>query len=148
MGEEDGGAQLFNADRVRAALAYAAEKEAITTAEKAEKDAKRAISRDNRERKEIEAQGRAIQRQLDQELKAQAKVLKQAKKEAQKQQPKQLEKNKKKSLIVVLHYKRSSNSSSKVISFAKDIQVIGEGNRLNEEVLGKRQISLPQRFRS
>ena len=76
MGKEDGGAQLFNADRVRAALAYAAEKEAIITAEKAEKDAKRAISRDNRERKEIEAQGRAIQRQLDQELKAQAKVLK------------------------------------------------------------------------
>ena len=42
VGEEDSGAQLFYALRVRAALAYKAEKEAVIVAEKAAKDARKA----------------------------------------------------------------------------------------------------------
>ncbi|KAN0086761.1 hypothetical protein V8E54_000449 [Elaphomyces granulatus] len=42
LGEEDFGAQLFHSSRVRAALAYEAEKEARVAAEKAEKEAKKA----------------------------------------------------------------------------------------------------------
>ena len=42
VGKKDSDAQLFHALRVRAALAYKAEKEAVIVAEKAAKDARKA----------------------------------------------------------------------------------------------------------
>ncbi len=60
VSEEDNRAQLFHSSRVRATLTYKAEKEAIVTAEKAEKEAKKAQATKNKKRKEEEAQEKAL----------------------------------------------------------------------------------------
>jgi hypothetical protein len=84
VGEEDQGAQLFHASRVRAALAYEAEKEAKAMVEKAEKIARKVKVVESKQRKKLEIQEKALQHQLDKEAKAQAKAEKLAAKEAQK----------------------------------------------------------------
>ena len=148
VGEEDSSAQLFHASRVHAALAYEAEKEAAVVVEKAAKDAKKAQAIENKQRKEAEAQKKALQCQVDREVKAQAKAEKEAAKEAQKKQLKLPKKNGKKSLIIVLPYKKTSNSSMKVVSFAKEVEVVGEveGSKMAET--RTRKIKLPERFKN
>ncbi|TAQ86407.1 hypothetical protein B7494_g5258 [Chlorociboria aeruginascens] len=76
VGEEDSGAQLFHSSRVRAALAFEAEKKAIATADKVEKDARKARALENKQLKEVEVQEKALQRQVDKEIKAQARAIK------------------------------------------------------------------------
>ena len=58
--KKDSGTQLFYALRVRAALAYKAEKEAVIVTKKAAKDAKKAQATENKQKKKAEAQEKAL----------------------------------------------------------------------------------------
>src|SRR6266536_1846803 len=60
VSEEDNGAQLFYSSRVRATLAFEAEKEAKEKAERAEKDVKKALTVENKKRKEQDAEEKAV----------------------------------------------------------------------------------------
>ena len=69
VGGEDNGAQLFDSARVRTALNYQEEKDAIVIVEKAKKDTKKMQIVENKKRKEEEAQEKALQRQIVREVK-------------------------------------------------------------------------------
>ena len=74
VSEEDSSAQLFPTAKVRDTLVYTAAKEALATAEKAKKAAKKAQAAENKQRKEVDTQEKAVQRQVERELKAQVKA--------------------------------------------------------------------------
>ncbi len=148
LGEEDIGAQLFHSSRVYAALEFQAAKEATEQAEKAGKEAKKAQATENKQRKEVEAQEKAVQRRLDREVKAQAKADKLAAKEAIKTQPRVAKRNEKKSLIVVLPYKKASIGSTKAVTFAEHVEVVTEGEGSKIVATRTRTIHLPQRFKT
>ena len=148
VGEEDTGAQLFHSSRVYAALEYQAVKEAAEQAKKAEKEAKKVQAAENKQRKEDKAQEKALQRQVNQEVKAQKKADKLAAKQVTKSQPKVIKEKGKKSLSVILPYKKASNSSTKVVTFAEHVEVIikEKGSKIVKTRTCK--IHLPQRFQS
>jgi hypothetical protein len=148
LGEEDSGAQLFHSSRVRAALAYEAEKEARVAAEKVEKEVKKAQAAENKQRREAEAREKTLQRQIEKEAKARAKAEKLAEKEARKRQPKQPKENEKKSLIVVLRYKKTSNSSTQAVSVDGGVEEVGEVGGAKTTRTRTRRINLPERFRN
>ena len=62
-------------------------------------------------------------------MKAQEKADKLATKDATKKQPKVSKKNGKKSLIVVLLYKKTSISFTKAVTFAEHVEVVTEEER-------------------
>ena len=100
--EENNGAQIFALSQVHAALEYAATKEARVTAEKAERVAKKVQAAENKQKKKVEDQEKALQRQNEREAKAEVKAKEKAERDAQKNQSKIQKKNGKKSLIIVL----------------------------------------------
>ena len=63
---------------------------------------------------------------MERETKAQTKADEIAIKEARKKQSEVLKKNEKKSLIVILSYKKASRSSTKAVTFAKQVEVVSE----------------------
>ena len=60
VGKKDSSAQLFGSSEVCVTLAYKAEKEALATVKKAGKAAKKAQAAKNKQRKEAEAQEKAL----------------------------------------------------------------------------------------
>jgi hypothetical protein len=148
IGGEDSGAQLFHSWRVHAALAYEAEKEAKATAEKTEKVAKKVKVQENKLLKRVEAQEKALQHHAEKGVKAQAKAAKLAEKKAQKTRFKLTGKDKMKSLIVVLPYKKTLIDSARVESFAEEIEIVPEGRGSNVLLSRKRNIYLPQRYKN
>ena len=81
-------------------------------------------------------------------VKAQAKAAKLAEKEAQKTQSKLTGKNKKKSLILVLLYKKTLNDSTRVLSFMEEVEVMPEGRGSNVLLSRKKKIYLPQQLKN
>jgi hypothetical protein len=148
VGKESSGAQIFPPSQVRVALDYAAAKKAEAEAGKAAKTAKKAQAAENKQKKEAEAQEKALQRQVAREAKAQTKAEEKAAKEAQKKQSALQKKNEKKSLIVVLPLKSTSRSSTKAVTFAEHIEVVVEEEGSQMTSTTGRKIKLPQRFRT
>jgi hypothetical protein len=146
VGGEDNGGQLFDSARVRAALDYQEEKDAIAIAEKARKDAKKMQIVENKKRKE-EAQEKALQRQVVREAKAKAAADKLAEKVAKKKQLGLLNKDGKRSFIVVLSYKKTSNNLAKAVTFAVDVEVISEREGSEMTQTRTQTINLPARFK-
>jgi hypothetical protein len=70
ISEEDSGAQLFHMSKVCAALAFEAEKEAKQATERTEKFEKKAQAVLNKQRKEEEAQERAMRRHTEKDMRA------------------------------------------------------------------------------
>jgi hypothetical protein len=147
VGEEDTGAQLFHSLKVRAALAYQAEKEAKERAEKAEKDIKKAVATENKKRKAQEAEERALQRQVAKDIRAQNVAEKLAVKEAKKQQPEQSAGGKKQSLIVVLLLKKPASLPVKTVAFAKEVEVVLQVEGSKSATTRTRRVNLPARFK-
>jgi hypothetical protein len=138
VGEEDSGPQLFHTARVIAAqehctkLTIKAEQEKLKKeARKQEKDAKK-----KREAKDKET--RAIERQIAKEAKVEREAQEKAKQEAQKKLSKVAKKGQKKSFIVILKYKKDSNSFIERLKFAEDIEVTSSVKRV---------INLPARYK-
>ena len=147
LGEADTGAQLFHSSRVRAALAYEAEKNEKAAIEKADKEAKKIQGQENKRRKKEEAEKRALQRQVARDLKAQAAAEKQAAKESKRMQQKLPKNAQKQSYIVKLPLKAISNSSAKAVTFAEDVEVVGEAEGSKIGRSKTREIKLPERFK-
>ena len=143
VSEEASGAKLWYSSTVRVALAYKAEQEAKIAAEKAEKEAKKTHTTENKRRKEEEAQERAVQRQVGKDLKAMAAADKLAQREAKKRQLELPKKGRKKSLIVVLLYKKTSNYSTKVVTFVEEGNIVIEGEGSETAQTQTRKINLP-----
>ena len=89
------------------------------------------------------AQERALQHQVEKDLKAVAVAKKLATKEAKKKQSELLKRNKKKSLIVVLPYKKASDRSIKAVVLAEKVNVVVEGERPKITQIRTRKINLP-----
>jgi hypothetical protein len=147
VGEEDPGAQLFHSSRVQAAKAFAAAKEAAEQAEKAEKESRKTKAAENKQKRKAEAEEKALQRQVEREVKAQEKADKLAAKNTQKKQPKLTKKSDTKSLVVVLPYKKTLNSSMKAVTFATYVEVVGEEEGSEISRTRTRTINLPARFK-
>ena len=60
VGEEETSAQLFDADRVRTALAYAANKEELAEAKKEEKATRKSTNKERKQRKQQEVEDRKL----------------------------------------------------------------------------------------
>ena len=101
VSKENSRALLYYSSMICIALVIEAEREAIAMAEKAEKDARKAQIVEDKQRKKAVAQERALQHQVEKDLKAVAVAKKLAAKKAKKKQSELLKKNKKKSLIVI-----------------------------------------------
>ena len=147
VGEEDTGAQLFHSSRIRAALAYRAEQDALKEVETAAKLVKKAQALENKQRKEQEAEERALQRQVVKESKAQAKAIQLAAKEARKTQATLSKKDKKKTLKVVLPIKFPSKGLVKAVRFVEDVQLEEEGGGSEMRRSRTREVRLPHRFK-
>ena len=147
VSKEDIGAQLFHSSKVQVAKAYAAEKDAKEQAEKAEKEAKKAQAIENKHRKEVKAQKKVVQRQLDREVKAQEKADKLAAKHATKSQSNVTKEKEKKSLIVILSYKNTSIGSTKSVTFAEHVEIVTKEKGSKMVGTRTRQINLPARFK-
>ena len=96
----------------------------------------------------MEAQEKALQHHAEKGVKAQAKAAKLAEKKAQKTRFKLTGKDKMKSLIVVLPYKKTLIDSARVESFAEKIEIVPEGRGSNVLLSRKRNIYLPQRYKN
>ena len=129
------------------ALAIEAEREAIAVAEKAKKDTRKAQVIEDKQRKEAVAQERALQYQVEKDLKATAAAKKLAVKEAKKKQSELLKKNKKKSLIIVLLYKKASDCSMKATTLAEKIDVVAEEEGSKMTQTRTRKINLPTQYK-
>ena len=129
VGEEALGAKLYYSLMVRIALAFKAEQETIIATEKAKKEAKKAQATENKRRKEKKAQERAIQYQVEKDLKAIAAADKLAQREAKKRQVELLKKDRKKSLTIVLLYKKTSDYSIEVVTFIEKVNIVIEEKR-------------------
>jgi hypothetical protein len=149
IGEENNGAQIFVPSQVHAALEYAAAKETRTTAEKAEKVAKKVQAAENKQKKKAEAQEKALQHQKEKEAKAEVKAKEKAERDARKNQSKIQKKNGKKSLIIVLSLRNTVSSLVKAVMPAEHVEIVTEkeGRSQITSTTG-RKIKLPQRFRS
>jgi hypothetical protein len=147
IGEENNGAQIFAPSQVHAALEYAAAKEARTTAEKAEKVAKKVQAAENKQKK-AEAQEKALQRQKEREAKAEVKAKEKAERDARKNQSKMQKKNGKKSLIIVLLLQNTAGSLVKAVMPVEHVEIVAEEEGSQITSTTGRKIKLPQRFRS
>ena len=147
VSEENSSAFLHYSSTLRVALTIEAEREAIAIAEKAEKDARKAQVAEDKQIKDAMAQEKALQRQVEGDVKAAAAAKKLAIKEAKKEQSELLKKNVKKSLIVVLPYKKASDYSTKVVVLTEkvDVAVEEEGSKLTQT--RTRKINLPMRYK-
>jgi hypothetical protein len=148
VGEEDSGAQLFHTSRVRVAQAFAAEKEAAIQAEIAAKASKKALVAQNKQRKQVEAEERAVQRQVNRELKAQKQADKGAANKLKKKEEQLPKGTEEESPIVVLPYKKTSNRFLKVATSAEPVQVVVEEEGSKTASTRTRSINLPSRFRN
>jgi DDE superfamily endonuclease len=148
VGEEEFGAQLFHSSRVCEALAYEAEKETAAAAIKADKEAKKAQVQENKARKVAEAQERAVQRQVDKEIKAQKAAEKLAEKEAQKSQSQLPKKNGKKAVSIVPLPKKTSDNSAKAGESIGKIVAVVEEEESESAQTRTRKIHLPVRFKN
>ena len=68
-------------------------------------------------------------------------------KEAKKKQLKLLKKNEKKSYTVLILYKKTSNSSTKAVSFAEEVEVVAEVEGSEIPITRTRKINLLARFK-
>ena len=127
---------------VRIALAIEAEREAIAIAKKAKKNTRKIQVIEGKQRKKAVAQERALQHQVEKDLKAIVVAKKLAIKEAKKKQLELLQKNKKKSLIIVLLYKKTSNCSMKAITLAEKINIVAEEKRSKMTQIQAQKINL------
>jgi hypothetical protein len=80
-------------------------------------------------------------------VKAKAAADKLAEKVAKKKQLGLLNKDGKRSFIVVLSYKKTSNSLAKAVTFAVDVEVISEREGSEMTQIRTRTINLPARFK-
>ena len=140
-------ALLYYSFMICIVLAIKVERETIAIAEKAKKDIRKAQVIEDKQRKEIAAQERALQHQVEKDLKAIVVAKKLAVKETKKKQLELLKKNKKKPLIVVLLYKKASDCSMKAITLAEKIDVVAEEERSKMTQTRTRKINLPTRYK-
>ena len=147
LSETDTWFQLFHSFRVCTALAYKAEKNEKATIEKADKETKKAQGQENICKKKEEAEKRALQRQVAKDLKAQVAAEKQAAKESKRIQQKLPKNIQKQSYIAKLPLKTISNSSAKAVTFAEDVEVVGEAEGSKIGRTKTREIKLPERFK-
>jgi len=147
VGKEDTGAQIFKPEQVLAAKEYAAKKQADIDTKKAETAAKKVVAAENKQRKEEEAQERAIQRQVGREAKVQAKAEEKAVKKIQKKQSAVQKKTEKTSLTVILPVKFTLESSTEAVTVVQPIEVVEEKEGSKMTTTAGRKIKLPQRYR-
>jgi hypothetical protein len=151
VGEECSGPQFFSPSRIQAARAYQAEKATEQQAEKAAKEAVKALNKERKAREEAAKAEARLQRQVAKDIRAQIEAARRTAKELKKQDKSTIivqNSGPKQKLIKVPKSKKASIGQKRSVQFANILVQNEESHMPKKASSTGRVITIPQRFQN